>query len=502
MSTKRIRGRRREERAEEPEPAAKSFDEPSLPGRIKVAVDQGSQVQALAFGLEDPKARARLIALGVDGDSFTIAEYDALWKVVEIAHERDLVLDQSTVAAYVEDPKLVELAASIRIHKPPDANLLDVVERLRWGAGIVNAAELIPDFSELLRKRSRPEDVLKAARAVIGALEAARPYGRRHAKNDLVVDERVEQVKLRKIQGRYPFGLPGFDLDTTKSDVDTKFYRTTTGTAPRKVTVLTGLSGNGKSTVLANIVLSQLAYGKKVLYGAWEDDQGDVLELLAAIAQGINLTRLTVGALTEEEEERHALTMRELAEGIVFMPNPLERVRKLRYRNDEALDLIHSYIEESGCSFCVFDLWARAFAFGEEQEEAEALARQQAIAKATNSHVLLVQQQLLKAVEKREDKRPTREGIKGSGEWTGVADTILGVYRPGLYKNIPDTTLEVTILKQRRGRWPVSVEFDFDPEMGKLSNGREVAYDTPGTRHEDSKNELNRAIDKQRKGKK
>ncbi len=243
--------------------------------------------------------------------------------------------------------------------------------------------------------------------------------------------------------------------------------------------------------------------GKRILVtgGAGYIGSQVVLELLAAIAQGINLTRLTVGDLTEEEEALHAEAMNEISQGIVFMPNPLERVRKLRYRNDEALDLIHSYIEESSCSFCVFDLWARAFSFGEEQEEAEALARQQAIAKATNTHVLLVQQQLLKAVEKREDKRPTREGIKGSGEWTGIADTILGVYRSGLYKSVPDNSLEVTILKQRRGRWPVSIEFDFDPEFGRLSNGRTVAYDTPGTRSEDSQNTINRAVSNMKKGK-
>lgn len=502
MAVRKIR-RRREEPPEE-KPAPRSFEEPSLPGRIDVALDQGSQIQALAFALEDSKARARLIALGVDGDSFTISEYYELWKIVEYGHEKGVELDQGTVAALVEDPNLVGLAQGIRAHRPPDGNLLDVVERLRWNAGVKLAAESVPPFAELLRKRSRPEETLKAARAIVQALDGARPYGRRHASNAEAVARRLDVIKLRRIsKKRYPFGLEGFDVDEGEPEGSTKRYRTTVGTAPGKVTVLTGLSGNGKSTVLANVVLAQVETGRRVLYGAWEDDQEDVLELLGAIRAGVNLTRLTVGELDEEEEELMGLAMKEVGESVVFMPNPLEKVRKLRYRNDEALDLIHSYAEESSADFAVFDLWARAFSFGAEQEEAEALYRQQAIAKATSCHCLLVQQQLLKSVEKREDARPTREGIKGSGEWTGIADTILGVYRQDLYKNVPAGKLEVTILKQRRGRWPLNVEFDFDPEYGRLSNGHAVAYESPGTKPENSKNDLNRAISsrKNRKGK-
>jgi replicative DNA helicase len=118
----------------------------------------------------------------------------------------------------------------------------------------------------------------------------------------------------------------------------------------------------------------------------------------------------------------------------------------------------------------------------------------QAIARETDCHVMMVQQQLLKVVEKREDKQPTREGIKGSGEWTGVADTILGVYRADLYKPVPPGTIDVLLLKQRRGRWPFVVEFDFDPEFGTLTKGREVNYDAPGTSPEESKNTLDQAF--------
>ena len=36
------------------------------------------------------------------------------------------------------------------------------------------------------------------------------------------------------------------------------------------------------------------------------------------------------------------------------------------------------------------------------------------------------------------------------------------------------------MLKQRRGRWPFAVRFDFDPKTWRISGGREVAYTRPG----------------------
>jgi len=501
MTVRKVKRSSRDRDREPEERKERTFEEPTLPGRIEVAIDQASQVQALAFGLEDAASRALLIALGVDEDSFTVKEYSEIWQVIETAQEKGLSCDRMTVAAYAEDPKLVELAEGIRKHKPPRENVLDVVDRLRWGSAVVSAAETIPEFAELLRKRSRPEDTLKAARAIVEALETGRPIRGRNGGDKQLVERQIEAVKLRKIQGRHPFGIPGFDIDESFDEGDPKRYRTTIGVRPKKVTVVTALSGNGKSTLIANLLHAQVrTFNKKILMGAWEDEPGEVLELVAAIDQGIHLTKLLVGELSEDEERRLADSMAEFSESIEFMDHPLERVRKSRYRNDDALELIQARILESGAKLAIFDLWARAFAFGSEQEESEALYRQQAIAKATDCHVVLVQQQLLKNVEKREDKRPTREGVKGTGEWTGVADTMIGVYRADLYKNVPAGTIETPILKQRRGKWPLGIEADFDPEYGRITNCRSVPYDAPGTRAEDSKNDLDRAISGKRKG--
>jgi len=83
-------------------------------------------------------------------------------------------------------------------------------------------------------------------------------------------------------------------------------------------------------------------------------------------------------------------------------------------------------------------------------------------------------------VESRDDKRPTREAVKGSSGWIDVGDTLIGWHRPALFKRQPDVTIEALILKQRYGVWPLAVEFDFDPMFGWASNGRTIPYDQPG----------------------
>jgi replicative DNA helicase len=474
-----------------------AVDSVSIPATIEVFSDHASQVAACSLALEDADARAKLIALGVTEEFFSVPQYRGIWGAIEAAHDRGIVLDRTTIAAYVDDPKLVDLAEGMRQHRPSSANVIDIVDRLRWGTAIIDAAGEIPALIELVRRQSsKREDTIRAARSIVDSLESGVGIRNRFDKDKNLAARQAEAIKNRKTRGRYPFGLPGFDVDDSFPETDSRHYRTTVGTAPGKTTVLTALSGNGKSTVLDNIVLAQVSGPKprKTLYGAWEDEPGDVLERMAALECGISLTRLTMGTLTDEEEKRHAEVMARLERFIQFMPNPVMRMKRSRFRNDEVLSMIHGQIVESGADFVVFDLWARAFAFGSEQEEAESLYRQQAIATATGAHQILVQQQLLKTVEKRDDKRPSREGTKGSGEWTGIADTMLGVFRIDLYKNVPAGTIEVDIMKQRKGRWPLAIEFDFDPELGRLKNGRGVPYDSPGVEAAESTNTLDKMI--------
>ncbi len=43
-----------------------------------------------------------------------------------------------------------------------------------------------------------------------------------------------------------------------------------------------------------------------------------------------------------------------------------------------------------------------------------------------------------------------------------------------------DDKLEGILLKQRYGKWPAAVEFDWDPDLGSIRGGRTIEYDRPG----------------------
>jgi uncharacterized membrane protein len=61
-----------------------------------------------------------------------------------------------------------------------------------------------------------------------------------------------------------------------------------------------------------------------------------------------------------------------------------------------------------------------------------------------------------------------------------VSDNILAVYMPALMKRVANTKIEIDILKQRFGVWPIAVEFDWDGDVLSMTNGKIVDYQPPG----------------------
>ncbi len=192
------------------------------------------------------------------------------------------------------------------------------------------------------------------------------------------------------------------------------------------------------------------------------------------------VSQLGPGPITEDELEQLQLVMIQIGQMIRFVKNPFRRNAGEKRSNDRNLDIVQSIIQDSGCEVFIADLWARCLASRKPEDEEEALFRQQAMCEEMRVHAIIVHQQRFKDLEMRPDKRPTREGMKGSGAYVEVADTMIGVHRPSLFKRVDDTTLEVFILKQRFGKWPLGIEFDWNAEYGSIDGGRSIPYDAPG----------------------
>lgn len=459
---------------------------------LAFAADVVNESVVIAAALADGETRKRLTST-VPPDTFLVDEHRALWATLTEMERRHLGYDPATLVRLAGGSVRADYLQRL-VDARPDAppNLSVHVDALLWDkAKHTSLTGPIAALLELLRDPTAAPDRAQAlGQQVAMSLRGYKERRHLHDADELV---RAQMAEIRaRIQGKavYPFGIAGLDFYDPEQRTQRRIIP---GAAPGQITVITGVPGSGKSTFVAHLVLGIVKQRRRVLVGAWEMTGGMTLELLTVISLGwsrsellVPKTRKSPGTalregvfLTEERLAEMEARMRLLAQYVFFMKVPRDRQKKGRNRqtNDDVLDVMESYIADVAPEVVVFDLWKRAMPDTKPEQEEDALDRQQEMAKDLAVHVVLVQQQRLKDIEQREDKRPTREGIKGSGAWVEVADTILGVHRPALWKPQEDTVLEVALLKQRYGKWPVAVSFDWVPDTGALAGGVHVDYD-------------------------
>lgn len=434
----------------------------------------------IAAAIVDPKARTRLVTR-LPPDSFMGKGHADIWRMIVDLERRHLQFDPATVHQLAGDAidtaYLVQLLEA-RPASPP--NLQHHVEMLEWDRVRVEAARgPVGSLLEALRDPTAEPDRLRSLGRQVAASFGLTGLKYLRDPGELVKELAGDIDRRRTGTACFAYGLEGLDVYEA-GHAKAGRPRLTPGASPGQVTVITGLSGGGKTTATTAIAVAQANMGRRVLFGAWEQGSRMTLELMAIQSLGLSRASFVEGTITQEERDAVVAEAARLAERIRFFELPFGRQPGKRGLNDENLDLIHAYIAETGADLFIADLWRRAVRQFDPDEEEAALYRQQAIAQETRCHCILLHQQRLKDIENREDKQPTREGLKGSGAWVEVPDTILGIHRPALWKNVADDTLAVLVLKQRHGPWPLAIEFDWEPEAGSIRNGRSVEFQRPG----------------------
>jgi hypothetical protein len=420
-------------------------------------------------------------------DAFLAPEHAAIWKAVRDAHHRGLPPYPATLAQLsngeVDVSYLTELMRAAP-DVPDDATLRYALEQLAWDrqkhqviTGPVDA------FLEAIGKNEGQERIRGLARQIAASFDG---WGdRRHLHDpEELVREQIADVRQRMAGlASWPFGLEGLDY-YEKVDGEPRKRRLTVAAAPSLVTLLTGYTGAGKSSLAARLCLGLARQGRRILYGAWEMRGGMTLEVLACMSLGWSRSGMHQPGTLDEEQiqtlESRMLAIQGKSAGakhtgwVRFMKNPFGRLAG-KESNERNLDLVNGYIADSGCDVFVADLWERCLVDDSPSEEKRALFRQQAMAEELDVHCVLLAQQ-------RKDmagKRPTGEGIKGSGAYAEIADNLFGIHRPYLWKECVDDKVEIDVLKQRQGRAPLSVEMDWDADRGIISGGRSIAYERP-----------------------
>ncbi len=444
---------------------------------VTIPHDPVNEQVVIAAAMADDACRDRLVAK-LRAEAFLVPLHRQIWSsFVEMARQH-LAFDPATVQQILGPTFDISFLTELQNNRP------DIPPNLEYHVGLIlwdqarfrSVTGPIALLLEAVKdNKTDPAKVRGLASAVAGSFDGYED--RKFLRDGIeVVREQVLDIRERmKGRATYPCGIEGLDY-YEKGHAKGGENRLVPGFKPGKVSVVCGVPGGGKSTFVSKLIGGFASLKKRVLVGAWEMESGEILELIACQDLGISRHDVSVGNLDERTLVRIQQKMEELKEFVKFMDIPFNRASGEKRSNDHNLDLVQGYISDVAPDIFVADLWKRCLRYTDPNDEEQALVRQQAMLKELNVHGILVQQLRAKDVESRSDKRPTRESIKGSGAWIEVPDNIFGVHRPGLWKNIPDDHLDVIVLKQRFGQWPMVVQFKFDPAKGSIDGGMTVPY--------------------------
>lgn len=453
---------------------------------VTIPHDPVSEAIVIAACAHDREIRKKLLRV-LRSDHFLVREHIEVWTSFAELERRNLEYDVQAIERLggTRAAQTIQQIAIAQTSVP--ANLDWHVSNVRWDKTRADAVKgPIASLVEAIRDpTSDPNRIRSLARQVSTAFEGA--GDRAHILDGAELVRQNMRDLDDRLGGResHPYGIDSLDY------YEDGRRRLVAGVRPGMVTVVTSSSGAGKTTVTANltrVLASRLK--KRVLYCAWEMTGRLTLEVLAGMELGwlradlMNPDKSATDSPVRTREGRITLeeTQHELSKYVSFADNPFRKRIAEKPSNERNLDMVHQLIVDSAADVVVFDLWKRCLAPGKSkpEDEEDALLRQQAMIEECGVHGILLQQQRLKDIEQRPDKRPTREGIKGSSAWVDIADCILGIHRPALWKSIDDNKLEIDVLKQRYAPWPLAVEFDWAPETGLISGGRSVEYARPG----------------------
>ena len=457
---------------------------------LKLPHDPIGEVAIIAAVIVSADARRRCLALSPD--LFVGPGHADVWRALQDIFARGLHYDPATirqVSGGAVDPELLDGYVAARPELPP--NLDAFVEQLKWDAARVAAAKKeIPELLEAIRDlRAAPDKVRALAKAVGSAFDGHGSGRFRRSTEEIVAEHRETLTRRRTGQAVFPYGFHGLDL-FGPGDRDERHGldlagtpRMIPGAAPGMTTVVTGASGSGKTTSVARMVLAWSNAGRRTLWGAWEVKDAMNLELLATLSLGWHRGDVLTGSFSEEEEEELLAEMARLGQYVRFLDLPFDRRKGERSRsNDQNLDLIQQEIADVDPDEFVADLFQRCLVRKSPEDQESAVNRFQAMMQEERCHGTIVHQLLLKGdeISRSVDQRPSKELLKGSMAYFEVPDTVLAWYRPAFHKSVPDDKIECHILKQRFGKFPQCVEFDWDPEYGSIENGHTIEVQRPG----------------------
>jgi len=447
--------------------------------------DVTNEMLVIGAAIADSDIRKRLVRQ-LSSDEFFDPKHPPIFSALRDMVDRALEYEYETALRLLQnetdDDAVAERLKKIEENAKVPDNLEWIVNTFKWDAQRAMAYQnLVPKLIKTLKDpKAESTDVQSVTKSILRATESTNGVKHLYKDTELQRNYKNEIEQRRSDQKFYPLGWEAFDKCLTE------------GFKPKRMTVLAGLSSAGKSTVCAIWALRlALQEKRRVLYCPWEMEVTGVVDVMCSHLTKIPLRQIIQGKLNYDEAEKVCKASETVTKNIQFMGFPfIDDIRKgNKPSNDRNLQILEYHIAESGADVAVFDIWERMLRQKKPEEVELALHWMQDMLKEYSVHGIIVHQLRLKDVEQREDKRPTRESIKGTAAYVEVPDMVFGVHRRGQFKNIPDSTVETINLKQRSGESFWDIEWDWHPSICGLNNPRQIDYD-PGLENESNKDKI------------
>lgn len=434
------------------------------------AYDTSNEQTVIRAAIADDNVRKSLVRK-LSPNLFLAKEHRPIWSALHSMTNQGLSYDSEVMRSLLRTEQFDKMPYFDNLEElasvPDDLDWF--VSTMRWDS--TRAQSLrgpVPELIDLIRDPQAPrKEVSGAARALSKMFDGA------GAQRKAIRPEEHHASYMKSIDGRrekravYTLGHEAFDRKLSE------------GFKPGGTSIIAGLPGAGKSTVAIAVAIMLAKQGRRPAYCAWEMSPESATDVAVSHLTAIPLRNVIQGTLTEHQYSRVKGASRWVASKIRFYDNPFFdelRTQKKRPSNDGNIDIIESFIAESGCDVFVYDLWERCLFYTKPDDVTRALVRMQEIHKEYAVHGILLHQLNLKDVEKRTDRRPTRDALKGTSAYIEIADLVFGIHREAQFKDVDDNSVETICMKQRKGEANWSVQWEWDGAKCGVSNPREVSF--------------------------
>jgi hypothetical protein len=414
-------------------------------GGVTYAVDRANEEGVLIIPLINAE-RSRALVRKIKPEQFRIDEHALIWSVYRKQLERDHLYDHAQALRVISSSPLGSdakkvlngLVTTAKNLSWEDARAEDRIRILAEDA--LRVQVLTGPAKQLIEGLVNPSVDITALRTA-----AKRADAFFHGTSSAVVPiSRVHTDYIASIQARidrrgqiYGVGDPGFDSSLG------------IGFAPGDTSVITGETGEGKSTVALNLARMLCKNGRNVAYCCWEEGADRALDKIISAEAGIPFTRIVRGSISQAEQARILEVMNRFSGGatpegwgrIRFITNPFLEMwfnskrdaagRRIKIVQQDVLEVIRNIIADSGCDVIIYDMWDRSIQEPGLFPVEKSLEMTQQLHKDFAVHGILLAQTNIDKVRNQNAAKGSAT-IKGSKKKPEISDLVIVLDRPSI----------------------------------------------------------------------